>query len=184
MGGMESYVWNLSRSLSLLGVDIKVVCESIHSEPDFSVDISYVRPSREPRRWKAMREFIGTAETILKKLSRDRSLILHSHERCRLHHVTTIHGPPMPRYSDLAWYKKISPRVRAWTSWERNEVCSTNVQAVVPVSNYVRRLILERYPCCAEVMSEPGYPGLSEREPDFFVRSQEPLKLLFFPCKN
>lgn len=176
---MESYVWNLSRSLSALGVEVSVVCESVHTDPDFSVDIAMVQKSESRRRWKAMRDFMNNSKKLLSECRDEGSTIIHSHERSSFHHVTTIHGPPMPTYSDLPWHKKISPRVRAWTSWERREVCAENVRAVVPVSKYIRDLILSRHPCCSGIISEPGYPGLSHGEVKCFQPSQKPLKLLF-----
>lgn len=179
VGGMESYVWNLSRSLSSLGVEVSVVCESVHTDPDFLVEIDLVQKSDNRRRWKAMQDFMNHSEKLLNKYRDDGSTIIHSHERCSFHQVTTIHGPPMPRYDGLPWYKKISPRVRAWASWERREVCAENVRAVVPVSKYIRDLILSRHPCCSGIMSEPGYPGLDHGEVKHFRPSEKPLKLLF-----
>ena len=172
-------MWNLSRSLSALGVEVSVVCESVHTEPDFEVEIDLVQESNNRRRWKAMQDFMNHSEKLLKKYRDEGSTIIHSHERSSFHHVTTIHGPPMPRYGDLPWYKKMSPRVRAWTSWERREVCAENVRAVVPVSKYIRDSILRRHPCCSGIMSEPGYPGLGHGEVKHFRQSQNPLKLLF-----
>ena len=172
-------MWNLSRSLSALGVEVSVVCESVHTDPDFPVDLALVKKSDNRRRWKAMRDFMNHSEKLLNKYRDEGSTIIHSHERSSFHHVTTIHGPPMPSYDSLPWYKKLSPRVKAWASWERREVCAENVRAVVPVSKYIRDLILCRHPCCSGIMSEPGYPGLDHGDIKHFRPSEKPLKLLF-----
>ena len=41
-GGMESYVWNLARELSRIGITVQIVCEEILQDSEFASDVLQV----------------------------------------------------------------------------------------------------------------------------------------------
>ena len=136
VGGMESYVFYLTRALSELRVDVVILCEEDLSgtdhPPNLTVQTVGVSPMRRPR-WKAMQWFRDQIVDIVETLKADGYLI-HSHERIKGHHITTQHGPlTTGRVNPLAVF--FSKRLRSWLKFEREELdCSM----VLPVSRLLR----------------------------------------------
>ena len=136
VGGMESYVFYLTRALADLRIDIVILCEEDLSgtdhPPNLTVQTVGVPPMCRPR-WKTMQWFRDQIVDILEALKADGYLI-HSHERIKGHHITTQHGPlTTGRVSPLAVF--FSKRLRSWLKFEREELdCSM----VLPVSRLLR----------------------------------------------
>lgn len=136
VGGMESYVFHLTRALADLRIDIVILCEEDLSAADHPHNLKVhaigVAPMRRPR-WRAMEWFRDRVQPLVVRLKRDGYLI-HSHERIRGHHITTQHGPLMTgRVSPIAVF--FSKRLRTWLKFEREELdCSM----VLPVSSLLR----------------------------------------------
>jgi len=91
-------------------------------------------------------------------------MLVHSHERCGDHHVTTFHSPPFARIREQPWWKRISPRARANLWLECREVCGPRVRAVVPNSAMTGTLLRQYYPCIGERLTAPVPPGVATTE--------------------
>jgi len=144
VGGMESYVFYLTRALADLQIDIVILCEEDLSAADHPHNLKVhaigVAPMRRPR-WKAMQWFRDQVQTALIDLKNDGYLI-HSHERIRGHHITTQHGPLMSgRVSNFM--AMFSRRVRNWLIFEKEELDRV---IVLPVSDLIGRSISSEYP--------------------------------------
>ncbi len=179
VGGMESYVWYLSHELIRLGYQVTVICEQCESEPDPSVRLIALPVSIQRRRWKAMKDFNRQLDHLFQSHPELLNMIIHSHERTAWHHVTTFHGPPMKKAPSLPWYKKFSSRLTYWLDAEYRELCSAQVQRVVPVSKMIGRQLVQQYPESRSHMTEPAYPALNESLPKSFRQFNNPMKLLF-----
>jgi len=161
VGGMERYVWRLTHELSQLGVYVQVLCQTVEGTVDPAIQVHRVDSSVERRRWKAMRDFRGSCEEFWAGFPDNSKVIVHSHERCAFHNVTTFHGPPIGGVgSQFPWWKRLQPRIKAWSRFEQAELLGSQVVAVIPVSSMIRNALKRIYPNVAHRMKNPGWPGL------------------------
>lgn len=166
VGGMESYVWQLTHGLSERGLSVSVICEQVMGEVSPDIDVIYVKKSQEKPRWKSMLLFRERVDALLKDRFQGQKIIVHSHERSMSHQVTTFHGPPINTGSKLRWIKELSPRIRGWRLMERHELLSTCVQCVVPVSHQVCDALITAYPDLKAKRLLLGWPGVEPVEDD------------------
>jgi len=152
---MEAYVWHLTHELANLGLSVEVLCQSVEGDADPKIILHQLQPSPMKRRWKAMRDFRQKCDEFWRAYPGKGQVVVHSHERCSFHHVTTFHGPPMKAWSETPWYQKISPRVSAWHQWEASEVRGDSVRQVVPVSKLGFQKLTELYPECSAHLINP-----------------------------
>jgi len=178
VGGMESYVWNLTHGLSRRGLCVRVVCEELMGLPDSSVSIFELGNSSQKSRWRSMLEFRARVDSFIREHFKGELVIIHSHERSLAHQVTTFHGQPL-HANRLS--KFLIRRVRGWLSMERHEICGPNVQAVLPVSSLVERELLKRYPMLSNKLVTHAWPGVSVEtgEPSLKVNSGGASKIVF-----
>ncbi len=160
VGGMERYVWELTRELARNGHRIGIVCEKLEANraPD-GVEVHELGRSPLRPRWFSHLIFSRKVHRWLRKHA-SRYLIIHSHERSGDHHITTFHGPPFARVLDRPWWKLVS-----WRTWihlwlEKREVCADHVHAVVPNSGRIARLLEHYYPCIGKRLADPIPPGV------------------------
>ena len=179
VGGMESYVWNLSHALVNREISVEILCQSVEGAADPRIIVHKVSPSRHRRRWLAMSDFRKKAQAFWFEFANKGSAVVHSHERTSFHHITTFHGPPMPILQELPWYKRMSPRVRAWCRWEEEEVSGPNVRMVAPVSKRIRRMLIDRHPNAEALIGEPFYPGLNNCQVGRFQPVAHELRIVF-----
>ena len=179
VGGMETYVWHLTHELANLGLSVEVLCQSVEGDADPKITLHRLQPSPMKRRWKAMRDFRKKCDEFWRSYCNKDQVLVHSHERCSFHHVTTFHGPPMKGWSETPWYQKISPRVRAWHQWEASEVCGGSVRKVVPVSSIAREKLAELYPESSSRLVDQIEPGLMSNSPVGFSEVCDPIRAVF-----
>lgn len=160
VGGMESYVFYLTRALADLRVNVVVLCEedlSSHDHPpNLKIEAVGSAPMSRPR-WKAMRWFrdhiLGLVETL-----KENGYLIHSHERIRGHHITTQHGPLMsgrvPKLTAM-----FSQRVKNWLIFEKEELDQV---IVLPVSDLLGKAILSEYP--ESRIGPTAWPAMDKRE--------------------
>lgn len=167
VGGMENYVFQLVRCLSELGLAVTVVCETNESSKASAVEwgknihvVELGNRFRKPR-WLAQLGFSYRVSRYFAMNPPSSDIVIHSHERTAVHHVTTFHGPPFlcrkRRVLDC-----LSPRIHAWTYLERREVESAQVQAVLPNSPMIADELLRLYPATSLMMQAPAYPGVDD----------------------
>lgn len=178
VGGMERYVWRLTHELVYLGVKVEVLCETVEETPSTQIVVHMVEPSPQRRRWKAMRDFRQACAVFWAEYANSGDVIVHSHERCLFHNVTTFHGPPIGQFSRVGpWWKRWQPRLKAWAQFEKEELLGRQVSAIVPVSSVIAASLVETYGASQKKMKEPGWPGVDK--PKSIRPNEKGFKLLF-----
>jgi len=162
VGGMERYVWELTRELAAAGHQLTVLCEEICGEttPD-GVQVEVFGCVRKKPRWLAHLRFSQRVSNWV-AAHPDANRIIHSHERTNVHHVTTFHGPPFARVKDKVWWKRISPRIMANLYLERRELCGPQVKAVIPNSLLISETLAHYYPEISDRLAMPITPGVAD----------------------
>lgn len=160
VGGMERYVWQLTKELSALGHQVTILCEKLTVEnvPD-KIQVVELGSVHWRPRWLAHLRFSKKVSNWVAS-HLDEDCIIHSHERTALHHVTTFHGPPFAKVKEKPLWKRLSPRIAVNLWLERRELCSPQVKAVVPNSNLIANALLNYYPEISHRMVEPVRPGV------------------------
>jgi len=161
VGGMERYVWELCRELANAGHQVHVLCETNlckEALPELTIhELGIVRP--KPR-WLAHIRFSRRVHAWLEQHRTD-EMIIHSHERCRDHHITTFHGPPFAQIREAPIWKRFSLRVNMSLWLEKRELCSPKVQIIVPNSIHIRQQLAAYYPAITRQLMPPVAPGVS-----------------------
>jgi len=160
VGGMERYVWELTRELAALGHRVGVLCEETFvPEPPPGVEMFPLgSPWRRPR-WVSYLRFSRRVGRWVEDHPSEPWLV-HSHERTGNHQVTTFHGPPFAPVRDRPLWRRTSLRVAAYLWMERREVCGPKVRAVVPNSRVIADQLRRYYPDAAARMADPIVPGV------------------------
>ena len=162
VGGMERYVWELTRELAEMGHQVTVLCEKLAAErapPGVEVvelGIVHWRP-----RWFAHLRFSKKVSAWV-AANPDPDRIIHSHERTAVHDVTTFHGPPFAKVKSKPLWQRISPRIAVNLWLERRELCGPQVKAVVPNSSLIANALLTYYPEINQRLVEPVTPGVDD----------------------
>ena len=157
VGGMERYVWELTRELHLLGHQVEVVCEHCHTEKPQGISVYELGQIAPRPRWLSLLRFGKRVERWLSANPRPGWLI-HSHERLGVHHVTTFHGPPFATVRDMPWWRMLSLRVAMQLYLEQREL--ETAQRIVPNSQFIKQQLAHYYPELAHKLVEPIVPGV------------------------
>jgi UDP-glucose:(heptosyl)LPS alpha-1,3-glucosyltransferase len=178
IGGMESYVWNLSHALKSAGIDVRVVCEV--ASKDVGMPVITLGRSMQRRRWKAMDEFGHSVSEFFSRAEESSGVIIHSHERTAVHDVTTIHGPLMLKIENQSLVKRLfSERIKFWCRAEISEICGPQVKAVLPVSDLWRQKIEGAYPCTKNKFVGVACPGVSASQGLHFDEASSSVRVVF-----
>lgn len=160
VGGMERYVWELTRELAAAGCRIIVLCEQSHAAPSAGIAIHELGRLRPRPRWLAYFRFSRRVQRWL-AANPQPGWIIHSHERVGVHDVTTFHGPPFATVRDKPWWTKLSIRVVAQLWLERRELAVA--RAIVPNSAIIAKQLAHYYPEYAHKLTAPVVPGVAPR---------------------
>ena len=168
IGGMERYVWELTRELAAMGHHLQVLCEiDLSPEPLANVEVHALGTVRPKPRWLAHVRFSNRVDRWLEQHPQS-DTIIHSHERITKHQITTFHGPPFAQIYQQPLWKRLSLRA-AMNLWlERRELCSEQVQAIVPNSIRIAEDLETYYPNVNARISKPIVPGVepcTKRQP-------------------
>ncbi len=169
VGGMERYVWELTKEQAAAGHDITVLCEEVCAEqaPDGVEVITFGKIRKKPR-WLAHLRFSRRVSNWIEAnpdLSADHGRIIHSHERTNVHQFTTFHGPPFAQVQDKPFWKRISLRILANLYLEKRELCGPQVKAVIPNSTLIADALLHYYPDLVKTLTLPITPGVANITP-------------------
>ncbi|MDO8343873.1 MAG: glycosyltransferase family 4 protein [Cellvibrio sp.] len=157
VGGMERYVWELTRELQQLGHQVTVLCERCHTEKPADINVVELGETAKRPRWLSQVRFsLRVARWVQENPCADR--IIHSHERLGVHDVTTFHGPPFATIYELGWWRFISLRVWVRLYLERREL--RVAKTIVPNSSFIGRQLSHYYPEMAKKLSAPIVPGV------------------------
>lgn len=161
VGGMERYVWELTRNLVEIGCEVHVLCESMHvSQPPAKIAVHVLPASREKPRWLSLLQFSTKVQRWLRRHCF--KFIVHSHERIDGHQITTFHAPPFALIYNRPWWQRLSLRVLMQLWMEQREVCGDHVRYVVPNSGLIRDMLSAYYPCIGKRLTPPIPPGVGK----------------------
>ncbi len=161
VGGMERYVWELTHALAKQGQNVKIICERAYEQCDNNIDVIELGEVKPKPRWLSMLRFSKRVSQYFKATDIT-GWVIHSHERCAEHHVTTFHGPSiLTRKNRVLDY--LSPRIATWEYLEKRELFGENVQTILPNSLLVSDQLAKLYPAAAHKLGFPAYPGVSEQ---------------------
>lgn len=162
VGGMERYVWEVTRELSQLGHRVTVLCERCHAEKPAGIDVVELGETAKRPRWLSQVRFsIRVSRWV--RMHPDASRVIHSHERLGVHDVTTFHGPPFATVYEKGWWRFISIRVWARLYLEHRELQTACV--IVPNSSFISCQLAHYYPKMAGKLSAPVAPGVFPVKP-------------------
>ena len=157
VGGMERYVWELTRELAALGHQVVVVCERCHVEKPENIAVHELGEIAARPRWLALLRFGLRVARWLQQNPQPDSLI-HSHERLRSHHLTTFHGPPFATIFERQFWRLFSVRVWMQLYLERREL--SVARYIVPNSQFIKQQLAHYYPQWAHKLTAPIVPGV------------------------
>ena len=157
VGGMERYVWELTRELQQLGHRVSVICERCHVEKPQGIAVYELGEIAPRPRWLSLLRFSRRVARFLADHPSPNSVI-HSHERLNIHHITTFHGPPFATVLDKPWWRLISLRIAMQLFLERRELSTPRY--VVPNSQFISKSLAHYYPELAHKLTEPIVPGV------------------------
>ncbi len=157
VGGMERYVWELTRELHKLGHEVEVICEVCLAAKPSGITVHELGEIAPRPRWLSLLRFGSRVADWLKDNPRPDSLI-HSHERLGVHHVTTFHGPPFATIFERSFWRLLSIRVLMQLFIERREL--TVPHRIVPNSQVISAQLSHYYPQLASKLTMPVVPGV------------------------
>jgi UDP-glucose:(heptosyl)LPS alpha-1,3-glucosyltransferase len=160
VGGMESYVWNLAHELVKLDIQTEIICEETFGKFDPRIVIHQLPKSKPRPRWKSMQSFRQLVAQYITDVVKERSVLVHSHERSSCHHVTTFHGPPIAANKSIIDRLIPSRRISAWRNMEKDELFSTSTKQVLFVSSILKEQLIESYPELKHQKVDIAYPGV------------------------
>lgn len=157
VGGMERYVWEITRELRDLGHQVEVLCEVCLADKPHGIIVHELGTIAPRPRWLALLRF-GKRVACWLKDNPHPDWLIHSHERLSCHHVTTFHGPPFATIFEKSWWRLISLRVWMQLFLERREL---SVAAhIVPNSQFIKQQLAHYYPKFTHTLTEPVVPGV------------------------
>ena len=158
VGGMERYVWEITRELAALGHQVEVVCERCHAERPLGITVHELGEIAARPRWLSLLRFGRRVARWLEDNPRP-GFVIHSNERLAAHDVTTFHGPPFATVRDKPVWKRLSLRVAMQFYLERRELRAARY--VVPNSALIREQLAHYYPEYAHKLTSPVVPGVA-----------------------
>jgi len=162
VGGMERYVWEMSREMAALGYQITILCEQIMAEsPPLNIHIVELGRVAPKPRWLAHLRFSAKVSAWIAD-NPEKKRIIHSHERTGVHQFTTFHGPPFAAVKNKPWWQRLSPRIYANLWLEQREVCASQVKAVIPNSPLIANALRQYYPAIDARITAPITPGVAD----------------------
>jgi UDP-glucose:(heptosyl)LPS alpha-1,3-glucosyltransferase len=162
VGGMERYVWEVTRELAARGHRVEVVCERCHAPLPAGIEVHQLGEILQRPRWLALLRFGWRVARWLRANPRP-GAVIHSSERLDMHDVTTFHGPPFATVRDRAWWRRVSLRVAMQFRLERREL--ERARLIVPNSQFIRKQLAHYYPEYAGKLTEPIAPGVTPIAP-------------------
>lgn len=160
VGGMERYVWELTRALASAGHPVTVVCERNYAGECGGIAVHELGVIAPRPRWLSLLRFADRVRRWLQAHPQTGTLI-HSHERLDMHQITTFHGPPFATIFERRWWRWVSPRVWMQLRLEWHELCAPGVQTVVPNSPLIKEQLRHYYPRLGARLSESIAPGVT-----------------------
>ncbi len=157
VGGMERYVWEVTRELRDLGHQVEVLCEVCLADKPEGIVVHELGTIAPRPRWLALLRFGNRVANWL-KTNPHGDFLIHSHERLSSHHITTFHGPPFATIFERSWWRLISLRVAMQLFLEKREL--VRAQYIVPNSEFIKKQLSHYYPEITIKLTTPIVPGV------------------------
>ncbi len=170
VGGMERYVWEITRELAALGHHVEVVCERCRAEKPQGVTVHEIGEIAPRPRWLSLLRFGRRVAHWLERNPRP-GFVIHSNERLGLHHVTTFHGPPFATIFEKPLHRLLSLRVWMQLYLERRELATA--QCIVSNSGVIRQQLAHYYPQFSTKLTAPIAPGVAAVPPRTWRRAPD-----------
>lgn len=162
VGGMERYVWEVTRELQQLGHQVEVLCERCHAAKPEGITVHELGEIAPRPRWLSLLRFGARVADWLQEHPHPGWLV-HSHERLGVHHVTTFHGPPFATVFEKPFWRLLSLRVWMQLYLERRELSAAI--AIVPNSAAIQQQLAHYYPAQSVKLTQPVVPGVAATMP-------------------
>lgn len=157
VGGMERYVWEVTRELQLSGHQVTVLCERCHADKPDGIHVVELGETAKRPRWLSQVRFSARV-TRWVRAHPLAGCVIHSHERLGVHDVSTFHGPPFATIYERGWWHFISLRVLVRLYLEHRELVTAEI--IVPNSTFISRQLSRYYPEMTGKISAPVVPGV------------------------
>ncbi len=165
VGGMERYVWELTKELAAMGHQVTILCEKLAAESTpKEIEVVQLGTVHWRPRWLAHLRFSRKVSAWV-AANPDPERIIHSHERTAVHDVTTFHGPPFATVKSKPLWQRCSPRIFANLWLEKRELCGPQVKAVIPNSPLIADALKQYYPNVESHLVAAIAPGVGEIHP-------------------
>ena len=158
IGGMEEYVFNLSKELADQEIAVTVLCERQITKPPRGIRVVALGKHRKPH-WISHFRFSAAVDRWLRDHPED-NRIIHSHERQKSHHLTTFHTTPFGGKRKKLLHRA-SPRHLLYEYLERRELMGPNTKAIITYSSNHRKALLQKHPKAEPLLHSPIGPGVS-----------------------
>ncbi len=164
VGGMEGYVWNVTRAMAEMGHSVIVICNQNHcDENSENIEIYEFHGKLKKPRWLQAVLFSNRcSEKIdeIRKLDTEKKWTIFSHERTSCHDFATFHGPPFATTREKPFWKKLSLRHFMNVRLEQNQVCWSETCTVIPVSVHIKSMLEKFYTDEGIQLTDPIVPGV------------------------
>ncbi|MDG2212316.1 MAG: glycosyltransferase family 4 protein [Verrucomicrobiota bacterium] len=161
VGGMEEYVWQLTKALSRCGMTVTVVCEESIQKSVEGVNVVTLGVGHKKPRW---RSHINFARKVKHWEDGEGSsdMVFHSHELIPNSDIFTFHSTPHGQGGDDDWWRRLDPtwHINQWL--ESRVVSSKSLRFLVPVSDLLLQQLSARYPNSAPKCIVAIPPGVEE----------------------
>lgn len=165
VGGMERYVWELTKELAVMGHQITILCEKLAAETTpQGIDVMQLGTVCWRPRWLAHLRFSRKVSAWV-AANPDPERIIHSHERTAVHDITTFHGPPFAKVKKKPLWQRYSPRIFVNLWLEKRELCGPQVKAIIPNSRLIADALKHYYPDIESRLAAAIAPGVGEIHP-------------------
>ena len=145
VGGMEEYVWRLTRALSGCGIAVTVVCEESGQNSVEGVNVVTLGVGQKKPRWRSHMNFARKVKSW-QDSEGSSDTVLHSHELIPNADIFTFHSTPHGQGMDGDWWRRLDPtwHINQWL--ESRVVRSHCLRFLVPVSDLLLEQLSVRYP--------------------------------------
>ena len=163
VGGMETYAWQLTRTLATNGRPVHVVCETEESEALSNVTVEALGGTNPFPRWRHHLRFSQRVSKYWQQHFQPGD-IWHSHEFVTCAEVGTFHSTVHGAGESWAWHKRLDPTWHLNRWLEKRVMNSSRLKQMVAVSNLVREQLLGAHPKQSRKLAPHISPGVAPIE--------------------